>query len=103
MICKTLGLTTSCSSQHPSCVAGAIRRTLLDVVQFSARNGRRVLAATTMEQFVEDFLVYLRHERGQAENTALTYHGLLKRFVDWAAPDLVPIGLRLGSSLEERG
>ena len=56
-----------------------------------------------MEQFVEDFLVYLRHERGQAENTALTYHGLLKRFVDWAAPDLVPIGLRLGSSLEERG
>jgi integrase/recombinase XerD len=39
-----------------------------------------------MEQFIEDFLVYLRHERGQSENTALTYHGLLSRFVDWAAP-----------------
>lgn len=33
---------------------------------------------------VEDFLVYLRHERGQSENTAKTYHGLLNRFVDWA-------------------
>jgi site-specific recombinase XerD len=39
--------------------------------------------AATMEQFVEDFLVYLRHERGQSENTVLTYHGLLKRFMDW--------------------
>lgn len=38
-----------------------------------------------MEQFVEDFLVYLRHERGQSENTTATYHGLLKRFVEWAA------------------
>jgi len=38
-----------------------------------------------MEQLVEDFLVYLRHERGQSENTAETYNGLLKRFVDWAA------------------
>ena len=38
-----------------------------------------------MEQFVEDFLVYLRHERGQSENTAQTYHGLLTHFVRWAA------------------
>lgn len=37
-----------------------------------------------MEQLVEDFLVYLRHERGQSENTAETYHGLLRRFVQWA-------------------
>ena len=39
---------------------------------------------STMEQLVEDFLVHLRHERGQAENTALAYHGLLHRFVAWA-------------------
>lgn len=38
-----------------------------------------------MQQLVEDFLVYLRHERGQSENTAQTYHGLLQRFLNWAA------------------
>ena len=38
-----------------------------------------------MNTLVEDFLVYLRHERGQSENTALTYQALLRRFVDWAA------------------
>jgi len=38
-----------------------------------------------MEQFVDDFLVSLRHERGQSANTEKTYHGLLKRFVEWAA------------------
>jgi len=37
-----------------------------------------------MEQLIEDFLLYLRHERGQAENTAETYQRLLQRFVDWA-------------------
>ncbi|HWN97522.1 MAG TPA: tyrosine recombinase [Methylomirabilota bacterium] len=37
-----------------------------------------------MQNLVEDFLVYLRHERGQSENTAKTYHGLLFRFVRWA-------------------
>lgn len=38
-----------------------------------------------MEQLVEDFLVYLRHERGQSENTAEAYQGLLRRFLAWAA------------------
>jgi integrase/recombinase XerD len=33
---------------------------------------------------VEDFLVYLRHERGQAEHTQRTYAALLGRFVAWA-------------------
>jgi integrase/recombinase XerD len=37
-----------------------------------------------MERLVEDFLVYLRHERGQADKTAETYHLLLQRFVRWA-------------------
>jgi integrase/recombinase XerD len=37
-----------------------------------------------MERLVEDFLVALRHERGQSANTEKTYHGLLKRFVEWA-------------------
>ncbi|HLP77930.1 MAG TPA: tyrosine-type recombinase/integrase, partial [Candidatus Paceibacterota bacterium] len=38
-----------------------------------------------MQNLVEDFLQYLRHERGQSDNTARTYAGLLGNFVRWAA------------------
>jgi len=34
--------------------------------------------------FVEDFLQYLRHERGQSDNTAKTYAALLGKFTAWA-------------------
>ena len=37
-----------------------------------------------MQILVEDFLLYLRHERGQSDNTAKTYAALLNRFVAWA-------------------
>ena len=37
-----------------------------------------------MQTLVEDFLHYLRHERGQAEHTQRTYAALLGRFVAWA-------------------
>ncbi len=37
-----------------------------------------------MENLVEDFLVYLRHERGQSALTQKTYAFLLGRFVEWA-------------------
>jgi integrase/recombinase XerD len=37
-----------------------------------------------MQTLVEDFLQYLRHERGQADHTQKTYAGLLKKFVAWA-------------------
>lgn len=37
-----------------------------------------------MKQLVEDFLLYLRHERGQAEHTQRTYAALLGKFVSWA-------------------
>ena len=37
-----------------------------------------------MEPLLEDFLVYLRHERGQSEQTQKTYASLLRRFVEWA-------------------
>ena len=37
-----------------------------------------------MHALVEDFLTYLRHERGQAEQTELTYHVALRRFLGWA-------------------
>jgi len=37
-----------------------------------------------MHALIEDFLVHLRHERGQAANTVATYAGLLTRFVTWA-------------------
>ena len=37
-----------------------------------------------VQTLVEDFLQYLRHERGQSDNTAKTYAGLLGKFVAWA-------------------
>ncbi len=37
-----------------------------------------------VQQLVEDFLVYLRHERGQAEHTQRTYAALLGKFTAWA-------------------
>jgi integrase/recombinase XerD len=37
-----------------------------------------------MEELVEDFLQYLRNERGQSELTQKTYAGLLQKFVAWA-------------------
>ena len=38
-----------------------------------------------MNVLVEDFLQYLRHERGQAEHTQKTYAALLGKFIAWAA------------------
>jgi len=37
-----------------------------------------------MRHLVEDFLQYLRHERGQSERTQETYADLLGTFLDWA-------------------
>jgi len=37
-----------------------------------------------MQALVEDFLQYLRHERGQAEHTQKTYAALLNKFMVWA-------------------
>ena len=37
-----------------------------------------------MQHLVEDFLVYLRHERGQAQHTGKTYAALLGNFLTWA-------------------
>ncbi len=37
-----------------------------------------------MQTLVEDFLQYLRHERGQSDNTAKTYAALLGKFITWA-------------------
>lgn len=37
-----------------------------------------------MQELVEDFLQYLRNERGQAEHTQRTYAALLGRFLRWA-------------------
>ncbi len=38
----------------------------------------------SVQNLVEDFLQYLRHERGQSDNTAKTYDALLGKFVAWA-------------------
>jgi integrase/recombinase XerD len=40
-----------------------------------------------VQTLVEDFLQYLRHERGQAEHTQRTYAALLNKFVAWAAKE----------------
>ena len=37
-----------------------------------------------MQTLVEDFLQYLRHERGQSEHTQKTYSALLNKFIEWA-------------------
>lgn len=37
-----------------------------------------------MHALVEDFLQYLRHERGQSEHTQRTYKAQLDRFIAWA-------------------
>ena len=37
-----------------------------------------------MNNLIEDFLQYLRNERGQAENTQKTYAALLGKFTSWA-------------------
>jgi integrase/recombinase XerD len=37
-----------------------------------------------MQNLVEDFLQFLRHERGQSDNTAKTYSAVLGKFVAWA-------------------
>ena len=37
-----------------------------------------------MQHLIEDFLQYLRHERGQAEHTQKTYAALLNKFTTWA-------------------
>jgi integrase/recombinase XerD len=37
-----------------------------------------------MQNLVEDFLQFLRHERGQSDNTAKTYDAVLGKFITWA-------------------
>ena len=46
--------------------------------------GRRRLRGADMQNLVEDFLQYLRHERGLAEHTQHTYQAQLNRFLAWA-------------------
>jgi integrase/recombinase XerD len=38
-----------------------------------------------VQNLVEDFLQFLRHERGQSENTQKTYAAVLHHFIAWAA------------------
>jgi integrase/recombinase XerD len=40
-----------------------------------------------MQALVEDFLQYLRHERGQSDRTLKTYAFLLNRYVAWAGKE----------------
>lgn len=42
-----------------------------------------------MRTLVEDFLQFLRHERGQSGNTAKTYAALLGKFVAWAEKEML--------------
>ncbi|MBM3847371.1 MAG: tyrosine recombinase, partial [Verrucomicrobia bacterium] len=49
-----------------------------------------------MDELIDDFLGYLRHERGQSENTQRTYKYLLDQFVRWAGEN----GLREWKDVE---
>jgi len=42
-----------------------------------------------VQNLVEDFLQFLRHERGQSENTAKTYAALLGKFTAWATENKI--------------
>ena len=43
-----------------------------------------------MQHLVEDFLQYLRHERGQSDHTQRTYAALLNKFIVWADKQKIP-------------
>jgi integrase/recombinase XerD len=51
-----------------------------------------------MEELVDDFLAYLRNERGQSEHTQKTYAALLGKFIGWVRA----VGLRDWDSVELR-
>ena len=59
-------------------------------------SGDNCAARFIMQTLVEDFLQYLRHERGQSDNTAKTYAALLGKFTAWAELQ----GLREWSKVE---
>jgi integrase/recombinase XerD len=40
--------------------------------------------SSPMQELIEDFVQYLRNERGQSENTQKTYFALLSKFAVWA-------------------
>jgi integrase/recombinase XerD len=42
-----------------------------------------------VQNLVEDFLQFLRHERGQSDNTAKTYAALLGKFTAWATENKI--------------
>jgi integrase/recombinase XerD len=48
------------------------------------RAARNFRYSPDVQTLVEDFLQFLRHERGQSDNTAKTYAALLGKFTAWA-------------------
>src|SRR5262245_15408385 len=52
----------------------------------------------SVEALLDDFLIHLRHERGQSEQTQKTYASVLGRFVRWAKE----LGLHEWSQVEFR-
>jgi integrase/recombinase XerD len=48
------------------------------------RAARNLRYSPDVQTLVEDFLQFLRHERGQSDNTAKTYAALLGKFTAWA-------------------
>ena len=55
-----------------------------------------------VQTLVEDFLQYLRHERGQAEHTQKTYAALLNKFTDLGG-QTEPDGLEIGRAEASHG
>ena len=66
---------------RPDTAAGCRRQNHREISgSLRAVDGTKAL----MNALVEDFLQYLRHERGQAEHTQKTYAALLGKFIAWA-------------------
>ena len=56
----------------------------LPQLHFVVQTARNFSYSPEVQTLVEDFLQYLRHERGQSDNTAKTYAALLGKFTAWA-------------------
>src|SRR5262245_14917170 len=71
------GAATGCGREYAKEISGSLRATHWQKALNQAELAR-------MQDLVEDFLQYLRNERGQSENTQKTYAALLGKFVGWA-------------------
>ena len=74
-----------CSRSRDAKPASRTKATNCQRQHFIVQAARNCRYSPDVQTLVEDFLQYLRHERGQSDNTAKTYAALLGKFTGWAA------------------